>query len=82
MVTYRRVTLRMQAPTADAGGDAALQEKCKALEGRLKAAELKLNRQNGNLQTVNKENGKLKQDNDELQAKYTELKTAKEVCGV
>jgi len=72
----------MQAPTADAGGDAALQEKCKALEGRLKYVELKLTRQDGNLQAVNRENGKLKKDNDELDAKYTELKTAMEVCGV
>jgi uncharacterized coiled-coil protein SlyX len=73
----------MQAPTADAGGNAALwEDKCKALEERLKVVELKLTRQNGSLQTVNKENGKLKQDNDELQAKYTELKNAKEVCVV
>jgi len=79
VVTYRRVTVRMQAPTAHAGGDDALQEKCKALEERLKYVELRLTRQNGSLQTVNKENGKLKQDNDELQAKYTELKTAREV---
>lgn len=76
----------MQVPAADAGAkDDALQEKCEkceTLEKSLKKAELKLVRQRGELQAKTQDNGKLKESNDELKAKYTELKKITEVCGV
>ena len=83
------------APTAVPGANDMdkkyndLQDNYNTLLANLTAAELTVGRQRGDLDTLYRSNGILTRANDDLNAKYTELKAAHEklkaenvVCGV